>query len=333
MLALVTGGGGFLGRYIVEQLLARGDSVRIIARGDYSELHQLGVTTYRGDIQHLDVLIEACKGVDLVFHTAAYAGYWGAWQDFYRANVTGTQNVIAACHTQNVPKLIYTSSPSVIFNNQAHEGVNESIPYPVHYENYYSHTKAIGEQLVLQANQSALLTVSLRPHLIIGKRDVHILPRLIAQARKGALLQVGEGHNLVDLTYVEDAARAHLLAADALTPTSPTAGAVYFISQDEPVNLWGFIRELLFHLNLPPVKRKIPLSLARFIGATYEGLYHLFPISGEPRLTRFLASELALSHYYNISRAKKEIGYTPQFCMTDVMRITLQWLIDTQPPI
>jgi len=326
MLALVTGGGGFLGEAIVRQLLERGDRVRIIARADYPTLRELGAETQRGDIQDLATLQEACHGVEVVFHVAAKAGYWGKWDEYYGINVHGTQNVIDACLNQGVPKLVYTSSPSVIFNNQPQEGVDESTPYPLRYENVYSHTKALGEQLILRANQPGLLTVSLRPHLIWGPGDPHILPRLIAQAKKGALMQVGDGHNRVDLTYVEDAARAHLLAADALAPSSPLNGKAYFISQDEPVNLWGFVKELLGRLGLPPIKRKVSLRAARGIGAAFELLYRTLPLPGEPRLTRFLASELALSHYYNISRAKQDFGYSPQYSMAEAMEITLAWL-------
>ena len=326
MLALVTGGGGFLGQAIVRQLLERGDRVRVIARGDYPALRELGAETQRGDIQDLDTLREACQGVEVVFHVAAKAGYWGRWDEYYGINVHGTQNVIDACLKQGVPKLVYTSSPSVIFNNQPQEGVDESIPYPLRYENVYSHTKALSEQLILQANQPNLLTVSLRPHLIWGPGDPHILPRLISQAKKGALMQVGDGHNRVDLTYVEDAARAHLQAADALAPSSPLSGKAYFISQDEPVNLWGFVKELLVRLGLPPIKRKVPLWAARGMGAAFELLYRTLHLPGEPRLTRFLASELALSHYYNISRAKQDFGYSPQYSMAEAMEITLAWL-------
>ncbi|MFN2110814.1 MAG: NAD-dependent epimerase/dehydratase family protein, partial [Anaerolineae bacterium] len=242
---LVTGGGGFLGRYIVEQLLARGDEVTVFARGAYPELEALGARVVRGDLQDVEAVNHACAGIDVVFHVAAKAGMSGPWDDFYGVNVTGTQNVIAACRANGVPKLIYTSSPSVIFDGTPQESVDESYPYPTHYESPYPHTKAIAEQDVMAAHRGdtqgvPLLTVSLRPHLIIGPRDNHLLPGLLARAKTGLLPQVGDGTNKVDLTDVEDAARAHLLAADALEPGSPLDGppghgCVYFISQDEPV--------------------------------------------------------------------------------------------------
>ena len=264
--------------------------------------------------------------MDVVFHVASKTGAWGAWEAFYGANVVGTKNVLAACRARGVPKLVYTSSPSVVFGNRSHEGAGESLPYPERFENHYSHTKALAEQRVIAANEPDLLTVSLRPHLVFGPRDNHLLPGLIARARTGKLPQVGDGTNRVDLTYVEDAARAHLLAADALQPGSPVAGSVYFVSQDEPVNLWGFIRELAAALDLPPIRRKLPLGVVRAAGAVLEAAYRTLPLRGEPFITRFLASEVATSHYYDISRAKRDLGYAPVFTMQEALQRTLPYL-------
>ncbi|HQE91485.1 MAG TPA: NAD-dependent epimerase/dehydratase family protein [Anaerolineae bacterium] len=336
MKALVTGGGGFLGRYIVEQLLARGETVTVFARGAYPELETLGARVVRGDLQDAGAVRRACAGMDVVFHVAAKAGMWGAWDDFYGTNVIGTQNVIAACRANGVPKLINTSSPSVIFDGTPQEGVDESYPYPAHYESPYPHTKAIAEQAVIAAHQGdtqgvPLLTVSLRPHLIIGPRDNHLLPGLLASARTGLLPQVGDGTNKVDLTDVEDAARAHLLAADALAPGSPLDGPpghgrVYFISQDEPVVLWPWIRALLRELGLPEPRVRISLSVARAAGGLLETLHTVLRRPGEPRLTRFIASELAQSHYYDISAAQRDFGYAPQRTMAEVMARVAAWV-------
>ena len=323
--ALVTGGGGFLGRYIVEQLIARGDAVRVFTRGDYPALARLGAQVIRGDIADAQAIHQACAGVDVVFHVAAHASLWGTWDAFYRPNVVGTEHVITACQAQGIPKLVYTSSPSVIFNNQSHDGADESLPYPTHYESFYAQTKATAEQKVIHANSPALLTVSLRPHLIWGPRDTKILPRLIARARAGRLIQVGAGTNRVDLTYVEDAASAHLLAADALTSGSAVAGSVYFISQDDPVALWPWINQLLARLNIPTVKRRVPLRTARAIGGLLEWAYRFLRLPGEPRLTRFLASELALNHHYNIARARRDLGYHPSYNMTEAFEKTVAY--------
>ena len=266
--------------------------------------------------------------MDTVFHVAAKAGLWGAWDDFYRTNVVATKNLLEACKTQGIGKFVFTSSPSVIFDNQPHTGCDESHPYPEHYESFYPQTKAMAEQLVMKANCDTLLTVSLRPHLIWGPRDAHILPGIITRAKEGKLIQVGDGMNKVDMVYVEDAARAHLQAADALRPDSPLAGAAYFITQDEPVNLWEWIGTLLTQLGLQPPQRNISLSTARTLGAIMECAYRWLPLKGEPRMTKFLASELAMSHYYDISRAKKDFGYQPQYTMSSALKKTLPWLKD-----
>ena len=325
MRAMVTGGGGFLGRHIVEQLLARGDEVAIFARGSYPELGQLGARLFRGDLQDEETVVRACAGIDAVFHVAAKADVWGSWESFYGPNVIGTRNVIEACRRQGVSKLIYTSTPSVIANGKAREGADESLPYPEKFESYYPQTKAMAEKMVREANAPDLLTVSLRPHLIWGPRDTQLLAQLFARARSGRLIMVGDGSNLVDVTYIYDAARAHLLAADALEPGSAVAGSVYFISQGQPVNAWEWVNNFLVQLDMPPIKRKIPLSLARAIGAVLETTYRTLRLKGEPRVTRFLASEMALSHYYDISRAKRDFGYVPQVSLEDGIRKTVAY--------
>jgi nucleoside-diphosphate-sugar epimerase len=332
MKALVTGGGGFLGRYVAEQLLERGDAVSVFARGAYPELEEAGAQMIRGDLQDLAAVQEVCQGMDVVFHVAAKTGHWGTWESYFRANVVGTQHVIAACQATSVPRLVYTSSPSVVFGGQSFEGTDgdrpadESLPYPVHYESFYPQSKAMAERLVREASHDGLLTVVLRPHLIFGPRDNHLLPRLIARAKTGKLPQVGDGTNKADLTYVEDAARAHLLAAEALEPGSPAAGSVYFISQDDPVNVWEWIGHLLSELGLPPIRRQVPLWAARAAGAALELTYRTLPLQGEPFITRFLATEVAKSHYFDISRAKRELGYQLQFTMEEATQRTVEWL-------
>ncbi len=338
MKTLVTGGGGFLGQYIVEQLLARGDEVTVFARGNYPQLEEIGATLIRGDLQNSEAVNKACQGMDTIFHVAAKAGDWGSWDSYYQPNVVGTKNIINACRQNNVPKLINTSTPSVVANSHSRAGDDESLPYPDKFESFYSHTKAIAEQMVNAANSPDLLTVSLRPHIIFGPRDTQLMPRLIARAKAGKLIQVGDGSNLMDVTYVEDAARAHLQAADALEPgsavastvASAVAGSVYFVSQDAPVNLWDFVNNLLVELDIPPIKRKVSLPVARKIGGTLEFIHRTFKLKGEPRLTRFLANELALSHYYNISAAKNDFGYSPQFTVDEAVQRTLAYFKQPQ---
>ena len=310
--ALVTGGGGFLGLYIVEQLVARGDTVRVLCRSTYPRLVELGVESIAGDIREPESVVRACAGVDTVFHVAAVSGIWGSWQHFYGVNTVGTENVIAACRAQQVPRLVYTSSPSVVYDGRDHCGTNETLPYPASYLCHYPHSKALAERAVLAANTTnGLTTTALRPHLIWGPRDNHLIPRLIARAKAGKLRRVGRGDNLISMSYVENAAHAHLLAADKLAAGSPVAGQAYFINEPVPVKLWQWIDELLALAELPPVKKSISRGAAYAAGALLEAAYRVLSLPGEPPMTRFLARQLGGTHYYDIGKAVRDFDYQP----------------------
>lgn len=313
--------GGFLGRYIVEQLLDRGDQARILARGTYPELSAAGVECFRGDIRDAEDVAKACEGVDIVFHVAAVAGIWGAWDYYYGVNTLGTRHVLEGCRRHGVGRLVYTSSPSVTFDGGDQAGVDESTPYPQRWLCHYPHTKALAEQEVLAASGTGgLLTCALRPHLVWGPRDPHLVPRLVERARRGQLRRVGDGINRVDMVYVENAALAHVLAADRLVPGSPVPGRAYFISQGEPVNCWSWIDELLELHGLPPVRRSISFAMAWRIGAICEAVGKLLRWKREPRMTRFLAAQLAKDHYYDIGRAREDFGYSPRVSTAEGMR-------------
>ena len=326
MKALVTGGGGFLGGAVVKQLLAAGWEVTSLSRQYYAKLEDLGVSQVQGDVADADAVTAAVKGCDCVFHVAAKAGVWGAWDDYYRCNVIGTQNVIQACLAAGVPKLVHTSSPSVVFNGQDMTGVDESVPYPDHFEAFYPHTKALAEQAVLAANSENLATVALRPHLIWGPEDNHLVPRIIERGGKGQLRRIGRRNCLVDTTYIDDAARAHLMAAERLAPGQPPAGRAYFISQGEPVPVWDMVNHILAAADLPPVNRTIPAGLAVFAGALLEKVYRLLRRQDEPRLTRFVAHELSTAHWFNISAARRDFGYQPQTSLQDGLATLRSWL-------
>ena len=324
--ALVTGAGGFVGWAVASQLLARGDKVRSLARGDYPKLSESGVQVWRGDLADPQVVDQACAGCDVVFHVAAKAGIWGPYRAYHDANVVGTQNVLTACRRHGVSRLVYTSSPSVIFNGRAMAGVDESVPYPARHHSHYGATKALAEQAVLAANDETLRTVALRPHLVWGPGDNHIVPRLLRQARAGTLRRVGDGTNVVDTTYIDDAARAHLLAADALAHSPRAAGRPFFISQGEPTPLWALIDRILAAAGHPPVTRAVPTRVAWAAGAVLETLYAVLRLRGEPRMTRFVASELATSHWFDISAAERELGYRPSISIADGLSRLSPWL-------
>jgi nucleoside-diphosphate-sugar epimerase len=326
MIALVTGGGGFLGGAIVRRLCARGDSVRSLARGDYPELSDIGVEAVRGDLTDPRALKRAVAGCDVVFHVAAKAGIWGLPAEFERTNVEGTRCVVDACRAHGVRRLVFTSSPSVVFDGHDMEGVDESVPYPSHYEAQYPATKARAEQLVLGASGSELATVALRPHLIWGPGDPHLVPRIIARGKAGRLRRIGQGNPLVDSTYIDNAASAHVLAADRLCPGATIAGRAYFLSQGEPWRLWDLVNAILRAACVPPVTRSIPRMVALAAGSFLELSYGALRIAREPAMTRFLARELSTAHWFDIGAARRDLAYEPVITMEEGLRRLEEWL-------
>jgi len=337
MNALVTGGGGFLGRYVVEALLARGHAVTVFSRGSYPELEPLGARLVRGDLGELQdggALRRAAEGCDTLFHVAAKTGVWGPYGDYERANVAGTRNVLAVCRELGIPRLVHTSSPSVVFDGRDQVRAQNDLPYPSRHLCAYAATKAQAEREVLAANGPSLSTCALRPHLVFGPRDPHLVPRLLERARSGRLAIVGSGRNEVSLCYAENAADAHLLAAESLRPDAPHAGRAYFIAQDEPVGLWPWIGELLGRSGLPPVKRRVPLALAFAAGTLCEIAWRARRRLDEPPMTRFVALALARSHSYDMEPARRDFGYRPRVGMDEALVRTLRFLGASQerPP-
>ncbi len=323
--ALITGGGGFVGGAIVRYLLKKGVECRVLGRNTYPELQSLGVECFQGDIRNISSVDECCKGVDIVFHVAAMAGIWGKWSEYQSINVTGTKNVIAACKN-NDAHLVYTSTPSVVSGNEDICNGDENLPYPHAFTCHYAKSKAIAEEAVLASNTASLRTTAIRPHLIWGPGDPHIIPRIIERGRSKQLKIVGEGLNLVDISYVDNVAYAHILAAESLVTTGVAAGNAYFISQGEPVNLWQWINELLVKLNIEPIEKKVKYRVAYGVGVALEAMYKVFKPEEEPRMTRFLAQQLAKSHYFSIEKAKRDLGYTPLISTREGMNRLLAWI-------
>jgi nucleoside-diphosphate-sugar epimerase len=332
MKVLVTGGGGFVGRYVIERLQARGYAVRSFGRSPQPALEAKGVEVICGDLASAAEVRAACVGVDAVFHVAAKAGVWGSWDSFYQPNVVGTRNVVAACQSEGIGRLVYTSTPSVVFNGQPIRGGGQEMPYGRNWLCHYAHTKAIAEQEALAGNSDSLKVVALRPHLIFGPGDPHLLPRVISSVHAGRLKIVGKGENRVDVSYVEDVAAAHLNAFDALesgesSNTGSCAGQAYFISQGEPVALWPWLNQVLTGLGHPPLTKRIPLPAAYAAGALAECCWKVlarFAKADEPPITRFVAVELAKDHYFDISAAQRDLGYKPAVAMQAALDATIR---------
>ncbi|MDQ8193551.1 NAD-dependent epimerase/dehydratase family protein [Coraliomargarita sp. SDUM461004] len=327
MEVLVTGGGGFVGRSVVERLLARGYTVRSFGRSPQPSLAAKGVRVITGDLGNAAEVRAACVGVNAVFHVAAKAGVWGSWDSYYRPNVLGSRNVVAACQAEGVRRLVYTSTPSVVFNRQAIRGGGQDMPYGRRWLCHYAHTKAIAEQEILAASCDTLQVVALRPHLIFGPGDPHLLPRVIESVKAGRLRIVGDGSNRVDVAYVEDVAAAHLNALDVLD-TGKCAGKAYFISQGEPVELWTWLNQVLTGLGHAPLTQRVPLRLAYAAGAVAETLWRLLGRAGEPPITRFVAVELAKDHYFDLQPAIQDLAFRPERSMEVALAETIKDLAE-----
>lgn len=321
MRVLVTGGGGFLGRHIVRRLLDRGDDVVFAARSDYPDVQDWGAVQVRGDLAEESVAVAAARGCDAVIHVAAKAGIWGDAADYERSNVVATRNVLAACEAHAIGDLVYTSTPSVTFDGSDHENGAPDLPYAQTFRNHYARTKARAERDVL--SHDAIRAVSLRPHLVFGPGDPFLLPGVIARHREGKLARVGKGENRVDITYVENAAVAHLRALDALRSGAQVAGKAYFISDGEPVVLWDFLADVFERLGLPPLRRSVPFGVAYAVGGLLEGAHRAFGITSEPRMTRFAAQQVATSHWYDMEPARQELGYEPVVSRVAALEATI----------
>lgn len=318
MKVLVTGAGGFLGGAIVERLLRRGHQVRGYARGSYPALAARGVEMVRGDLADVRATAAACAGCRAVVHAAALVPGVAASADrFHAVNVAGTEAVIAGCRAHRVERLVFASSPSVVFAGRDLCGVDESVPYPSRYDSPYARTKALAEQAVLAANDAALATAALRPHLIWGPGDRHLVPGLAARARRGQLVQVGRGPFRVDVTYIDSAAEAHVLAVERLAAGAPAAGRAYFISQGEPVDLWQFVGRLLKLAGAPPVRRRVPRWPVLAAAGVVEAAGRVLRPGAPPRLTRFLVRQISSSHWFDISAARRDLGYAPPVSISE----------------
>lgn len=325
MKALVTGGGGFLGKAIVKLLLSKGWTVRSYSRGSYPELKKAGVDCLRGDLSDAAALARACQGVDIIFHAAAKAGIWGPYREFYDTNVTGTANLLEAARAAGVKKFVFTSSPSVIFPGGDVEGWDEKAPYPASFDSAYAETKALAEQQVLAANAGNFATVSLRPHLIWGPGHDQLVSTLVTHAKSVSLKRIGDFNKLIDTTYIDNAALAHLCAAEKLTPGAPCAGRAYFISQGDPRPNWDIINLILGAAGTGPVTKKIPYHLARASAAVMETAWKLARRKTEPPLTSFVLQQLTSAHWFDISAARRDLGYKPEVTIEQGIQKLREW--------
>jgi len=325
---LVTGYGGFLGGAVVRQLLEAGFQVRGLARGDYPQWVALGVEPLRGDITDPALVRAAVAGCDAVVHTAALAGVWGPWSKYFSVNVQATQDLLEAARAAGCRALVHTSSPSVTFAASHQSGCDETAPYPQRWLCHYPHTKALAEQAVLRAGRDGTIrTCALRPHLIWGLGDPHLMPRVVQRTRQGRLRRVGSGTNLIDIVHVDNAARAHVLAVQQLlSGDDRICGEAFFITDGRPLECWKWITQILEAAGVPVPSRSISYPMAYRLGGILEMVYRLLGLQREPPMTRFVAAQLALDHYFSIDKGRRLLNYQPNPDIVQRLADCRSWL-------
>lgn len=324
MKALVTGATGFLGQALARRLHSQGADVSALGRNPaiLAQLEREGMRPIRADLVNGEAVAAACQGQEIVFHAGALAAPWGRAQDFHNSNVLGTQNVIAGCETHGVGRLVHVSTPSIYFGLDSLVNVAEDAPLPVQPVNEYARTKLLAEAEIDKAFERGLPVITIRPRAIFGPGDTTILPRLIPRLKTGRLPVIGDGRNVIDLTYVENVVDALLLCA---TSPAATLGKKYNITNGEPTALWPLIEKLCAGLGYQPPRRRVPYGLVDGAAALMEVVYRRLPGQPEPPLTRYSVALLAKNTTLDISAARRALGYRPRVSVEEGFRHFVAW--------
>lgn len=334
---VVTGGSGFLGRHLVDALLAKDrppTQVMVFDLRPYKHHNpdtEEHVDSYTGSVTKLGDLVKAFSDATVVFHCVSANPVDNQNEQLmWSVNVDGTKNVIEACKQCKVPKLVFISTASVVFDGRPLRNVDETTPYPKRYLDYYSQTKAEAERLVLAANRPALLTCALRPSSIFGERDPLYVPRLIEAGRlRKSRFIIGDGKTKWEFTYVGNVASACLKAADHMSADSPVGGQAYFITNDENTPFWEHIGTILKPLGYPPPSVHLPFMLCYIIAAIVDlVLMILSPIykpAQPPSFTKQRVVLLSTDRSLSCEKAKRDFGYEASVSMAEANRRTIEF--------
>ena len=310
---LVTGATGFLGKYVVEELVEHGYQVRAFGRNRAigQSLVNASVTFIQGDLTNQEDLTKACQEMDMVVHAGALSTVWGPWEDFYQTNVLGTKYVLEACREANIERLVYVSSPSIYAAPRDQLDIKESDAPQENSLNNYIRSKLASEKLF--KDYPDVSSVILRPRGLFGIGDTSILPRVLNLSQKIGIPLIGDGRQLMDMTCVENVALAIRLALE----TPQAAGEVYNITNGEPRVFRDLIEETLRGLGYPIRYRKIPAPLVSAISSILEFIYKNLKLKGEPALTRYTYYLLRYSQTLDISKAERDLGYRPKITISE----------------
>jgi len=321
--ALVTGGSGFLGQSLVKKLVESGEyEVTVFDLRPFPD-PSVPCKSVTGDLTSVDSITEAMRGHDVCFHTATFSPTGKNATSFgpmYKVNVVGTENVILACQAVKCTRLVYTSSASVAWDGSDYKFVDESVPYPTRFHDFYSKTKMLAEKLVLEANgQKGVQTVALRPSGIFGENDPLLVPTAVDQCREGKMrFVIGDGKNLMDWTYVGNVADSHLLADRALRDgRDGVAGQPFFITNGDPRPFWTFLGTFLGSLGYPP--KSLPhihlpfwlIVAIAYIAEVAIALLRALGVNASTEFTVFRMLCAAKHRTFSCQRARERLGYDP----------------------
>ena len=327
MHVLITGAGGFIGTALSQRLREKSYTITSISRGFYPHLEEMGIQQIQFDLTSNPInLHQRLREVHLqnpiqaVFHVASKVAMWGVWEDFYASNVLATENLVKVCKELQISKLVYTSTPSVVYNGASFEQGDETLSYTRSKESYYAYSKAIAEKYILTKNSTTFKTLAIRPHLVFGKGDLNLIPAILKKAKENKLKIIGNGKNLVDVSYIDNVVDAHELALEALNNNKPIGGDAFFIGQG-PVNLWDFINKVLSYNNIPKVESTVSYRFVFFLSYIFEFVFKLFRITKiDPPSTRFVVNQLSKDHYFSHQKAKELLGWEPKVDIDEGLR-------------
>lgn len=329
MKILVTGATGFIGERYIRHLAETRKDVRLHFTGRQIEKgNALGALTgahyFRGDLLDVPYLQHICKDMDVVVHCAGLSGVWGDYELYYRANVTGTENLLRACAGTGVRRFVNLSSPSIYFDFHDHLNVTEDF-LPPRFADNYARTKYQAEVRVANAHSDQLRTLSLRPRMVLGAGDLSLFPRMIAAHRACQLLRIGEGRNIVSTTHIANLLQA--LDCAVFGPDSVT-GDVYNIADAQPQKLWDIIDRMLMAVGEPPVTRQVPYPVAMAAAAVMEGWYHLRRSDDEPRMMRLKVAMMSRSFTLSIEKAQRKLGFKPLHTVDGAIVEFAEWWLN-----
>lgn len=310
MKILLTGATGFLGKYILDRL--EHEPFEITAFGRNREIGarleaRPNVTFMCGRLENPEETAAACRGQDYVIHAGALSSAWGKWEDFYGANVTGTENMIRGCLQNGVRRMVYLSSPSIYTAERDRFDIGEQDYDPENRLNHYIRTKILAEERLRGAMREGLDAVILRPRALIGIGDPSIIPRLLKVNERIGIPITRKQDHLMDVTCVENVAHAVCLALFAANPET----RVYNITNGMPMRFRELITLFTDKIGTRARFRHIPYGLLKTAAASIEGIYRLFKIEKEPVLTRYTLNLLRFSQTLDIGAARRELQYAP----------------------